>query len=295
MVRKIIFCVLGVFARLFLNTRIGRTVLYEEAPKNQFLLAHTSENLYYIVNSSDKIIGKSVYLDKKSYDAQHLTNALNLFPCRKSILLDVGANIGTIGILGISKGYFDKCIAFEPEPNNFKLLKNNVWLNGLNDKFELRNEALSDKNNGSLEFELSEENYGDHRIRIKTTSGLQKEGDRKVISVSVNTLDNALSNENLDECVLFMDTQGFEGHVLSGAKKLLQNNPPIVTEFWPYGLNRAGGLDRFYDVLSASAYTSMWDLKNPSKKLKFSIDELRKIATEIGEEGNFTDLVFVKE
>ena len=97
------------------------------------MITKTSENLYYIINSSDKVISKSIYCNKKSFDAHHLTNALNLIPCSKSILLDVGANIGTIGIFGISKGYFDKCIAFEPDPNNFKLLKQNVLLNDLDE------------------------------------------------------------------------------------------------------------------------------------------------------------------
>ena len=27
-------------------------------------------------------------------------------------------------------------------------------------------------------------------------------------------LDQIINNENLDNCILFMDTQGFEGHVL---------------------------------------------------------------------------------
>jgi len=293
-VYKIMYYVLGSLAKLFINTKIGRKALYEKTPENQLLLTKTSENLYYIVNSSDKVIGKSIYSEKKSFDAQHLSNAMNLIPYRKSILLDVGANIGTIGILGVSKGYFNKCIAFEPEPNNFEILKYNVSLNGLDDKFELRNEALSDEDNSTLEFELSKDNYGDHRIRVQTTSGRYGEGDRKVISVAVNTLDAVLSNKNLGECVLFMDAQGFEGHVLSGAKKLIKNNIPIITEFWPYGLIRSDGLKRFYDVLSSSAYTSMWDLRNPSKKLKFSINELKKIASELGENGH-TDLVFINE
>jgi FkbM family methyltransferase len=294
-VLKSITLLFGGFAKLFLNSRLGREVLFSVIPKNQLLLAKTNENLYYIVNSSDKGIGKSVFRDQKSFDAHHLTNAINLIPDDKSILLDVGANIGTIGVLGVSKGYFKKCIAFEPEPHNFKLLHYNVLLNGLEDKFKLINQALSNETNGTLEFELSEVNYGDHRIRNKNTSGNYNEGDRKVISVPLNTLDSALIDENLDECVLFMDTQGFEGHILSGAKKLIQNNVPVVTEFWPYGLNRTNGLSLFYDVLSRSEYTSMWDLRKPQIKLKFSIDELKKIASGLGEDGDFTDLVFVKE
>lgn len=295
LVRKIIIFILGKFAKLFTSTRIGREAFYEITPKNQFLLAHTTENIYYIVNTSDKVIGKFVYCDKASLDAHLLTKALELIPRNKSILIDVGANIGTIGIFGVSKGYFEKCIAFEPEPNNFKILKHNVSLNGLSDRFDLKNEALSNVANGSIEFELSEENFGDHRLRITTTSGIHNEASRKVISVAVNTIDIALQDVKLDKCVLFMDTQGFEGHVLSGARKLIEANVPIVTEFWPFGLKRSGGIDLFYEVLINSGYTSMWDLKNPAIKMQFSIEQIKTIASKIGDDGQFTDLLFMKE
>lgn len=238
-IKKIMLRILTGVAGPFVNTRIGRAAFFEAAPQNQLLLAHTTEGIYYIVNSSDKVIGRSVYSERNSFDAHHLTDALDLISNPKSVLIDVGANIGTIGLLGISKGHFKKCIAFEPEPHNFKILTHNVSLNGLNDKFELRNEALSSEAVGTLDFELSEKNYGDHRMRIKTTSGIHNEANRKVISVVVNTLDRALENVNLDECMLFMDTQGYEGHVLSGANKLIQMNVPVVTEFWPYGLKRS--------------------------------------------------------
>jgi FkbM family methyltransferase len=294
LIKKVVMLILTFFARPFINTRIGREAFFQATPSKQLLLAHTTDDIYYIVNSSDKVIGRSVYSYKDS-DAQNLTDALNLISSPKSILLDVGANIGTIGIFGVSRGYFDKCIAFEPEPHNFKILTHNVHLNGLNDKFDLRNEALSSEAVGTLDFELSEENYGDHRIRIKTTSGIYNEANRKVISVAVNTLDRALENVNLDECMLFMDTQGYEGHVLSGANQLIQMGVPVVAEFWPYALKRSGGLELFYNVLSNSGYTSIWDLENPAKKLQFSINELKVIASRIGDGGGFTDLLFMKE
>lgn len=297
---KMIICKLVYFSfrpliKAFLTLRVGRDILFESMPKNELIIAKTNENLSYLVNTSDKVIGKSVYRDRKSFDAHHLTDAFALIPSHKSILLDVGANIGTIGILGISKGYFKKCIAFEPEPNNFKLLTLNVLLNELGEKFELRNEGLSNKKTGTLDFELSEENYGDHRAHIKKTPGRYNESSRKIISVAVSTLDSEIDCRDLDECILFMDTQGFEGHVLSGAIKLIQKSVPIVTEFWPYGLNRANGLSLFYDALSNSQYTAMWDLRNPSLKIKFNIDELKKIASELGMEGKHTDLLFINE
>ena len=88
----------------------------------------------------------------------------------------------------------------------------------------------------SLYFELSEMNYGDHRVQLQKVPVLANEDNRKVISVNANTLDSALDGYETDECVLFMDTQGFEGHGLNGAKNLIKKSVPIVSAFWPYGL-----------------------------------------------------------
>ena len=254
-------------------------------------MAKTNEGLYYAVNTSDVVIGKSIFRDQRSFDSQHLVEALKLVGKDRSILIDIGANVGTIGIFGVSQGFFSKCIAFEPEPNNFRLLQANIILNGLSEKFELRNEALSNKAGEVLNFELSEDNFGDHRVQIQKISGLYKEENRKVLSVNVNTLDYVLKDYELSECFLFMDTQGYEGHVLSGALRLIDERVPMVTEFWPYGLKRSNGLKLFYTVLSASRYTTMWDLRFPLKKLKFSIDEIKSIALDLGEDGAFTDLI----
>ena len=89
-----------------------------------------------------------------------------------------------------------------------------------------------------------------------------------------------------------MDTQGYEGYILSGALRLIDASVPIVTEFWPYGLKRSNGLDMFYTVLSTSKYTTMWDLRYPHEKLKFSIDKIKNIALDLREDGDYTDLVF---
>ena len=278
--------------KFLFQTRIGRDCLYSAQPKNELVIAKTNEGLHYVVNTSDNEIGRVIFRDRKSFDSHVLTEALNLIGKDKSIIIDVGANVGTIGILGVSQGFFAKCIAFEPEPNNFKLLQTNVTLNGLSEKFELRTEALSNKTDGVLNFELSEDNFGDHRVQIQKTSGLYGEENRKVISVNINTLDYALKDYDLSECVLFMDTQGYEGYVLSGARRLIDARAPVVTEFWPYGLKRSNGLDMFYKALSTSKYTTMWDLRYPHKKLKFSIYKIKNIALDLREDGDYTDLVF---
>lgn len=293
--RKAALAILGRVAKYMLGTTKGREAIFRALPENEIIIAKTEEGLSYAINSSDSAIGRYVYSKRKSYDAENLINALTLIPEQKSILLDVGANVGTIGILGVAHKYFEKCIAFEPEPNNFKLLKCNVILNGLESSFDLRNEAVSSVAGGEVEFEISDSNFGDHRVRVKNDPGRYNETSRKVISVKTTSLDSAINAIEIKKCILFMDTQGHEGHVLSGGKKLVKNSVPIVTEFWPYGLERSGGLNLFYKVLSDSPYTAMWDLKNPTEKFEFSVDEIKKIAARLGAQGDYTDLLLLDE
>ena len=81
-------------------------------PKDELIISHTKEGLYYVINSSDKIIGNKVFRDRKSFDSQHLIASSSLIKTKKSILIDAGANIGTIGIVGISKDIFQSNVCF---------------------------------------------------------------------------------------------------------------------------------------------------------------------------------------
>ena len=48
----------------------------------------------------------------------------------------------------------------------------------------------------------------------------------------------------------------------------------------------------FYKVLTTSKYSTMWDLRYPHERLKFSIDKIKNIALDLREDGDYTDLVF---
>ena len=272
----------------------GRDLIYSAFPKNELLIGNTEEGLHYVINSSDDTIGRIVFRSRKSFDSHHLLTSLKILDVKKKILLDVGANIGTVGLFAVKQGLVSNCIAFEPDPTNFQLLKINVKINNLADKFELHNVALASDKVGPLLFELSPKNFGDHRIHLSNSSGLSGEEKRKVITVDTNSLNRVCEKINLDECILSMDTQGFEGDILSGASSLIDAGVPIITEFYPYCLMRTNGLNKFYSALSKSKYKTFYDLRNPTISINFSIEEIKKIAKELGTDGAFTDLLFIK-
>src|SRR5206468_1769160 len=107
-------------------------------------------------------------------------------------ILDVGANIGTTTVELLTQRPTMRAVAFEPEAVNFSLLRQNVFANGLQDRVEMHEVALSD-HDGEVEFEVAPENPGDHRVRIgKATGAAFGEEGRTVRPVKAARLDTLI-------------------------------------------------------------------------------------------------------
>ena len=78
--------------------------------------------------------------------------------------LDVGANIGYFSILAAAAvGEAGSVMAYEPDPENYRLLQANVELNALRPRVISTAAALSDAN-GEGRLYLSADNLGDHQV-----------------------------------------------------------------------------------------------------------------------------------
>ena len=176
-------------------------------------------------------------------------------PLEGRVILDVGGNIGTTSIYATRLYGAAGAIAFEPAPENVRTLRLNLLENDATDVVSVFEVALSDID-GEVEFELSPENTGDHRVRSSqaaTTPGLIGEEHRQVVRVPSRRLDTLVAEGavNLDEAALiWMDVQGHEAHVLAGARETMQRGIPVVLEYWPYGLERAGGLELLHELIA---------------------------------------------
>jgi len=148
------------------------------------------------------------------------------------VVVDVGANIGYHTLLfARAAGPTGRVIAFEPAPDTFRLLEENVRANGY-ENVELVQAAASDAS-GRVTLQLSDENPGDHRI--------VGPGGREGIEVACVTLDERLAEGPLPD-VVKLDVQGAEPRVLRGMSSVLGRAPVrlLLTEFWPRGLVEAG-------------------------------------------------------
>ena len=189
-----------------------------------------------------------------------LRDTQRLPPKGQGTVLDVGANNGISCISMLHKGEFARAIAFEPEPDNYRRLCANIALNGLEQRIQSHNLALSNDNT-RLQMELSSYNLGDHRVRSRSPTNTEclNESQRQTVNVASRQLDSLLDAQSKKDIVLmWIDVQGHEPQVFEGAKSLLKSGIPVVTELWPYAMRRSGTSDQQYFELVRELWTHYW-------------------------------------
>jgi len=146
---------------------------------------------------------------------------------------EIGANVGFFTLLfsGLA-GPAGRVLAFEPDPENFRLLEKNAAANG-RANISCRRAAVTDKA-GSLKLYLSGENRGDHRI-YDCGEG------RPCVEIPAVSLDGELGPGGRVDFIK-MDIQGAEYKALLGMEATIRNSPSLamLCEFTPGLIRKAG-------------------------------------------------------
>jgi len=267
-------------------------------------LAVERDGMWFYVSTADQQVGRDIYVHGAS-DQRVMAKAVELIgealgtnPLLDRMFLDIGANIGTSTITALKRFGATDAIAAEPEPGNRKLFRCNLVMNELEDRVTILPYALSD-HDGTATLELSNSNWGDHRVRVDAVAqGHFDEQDRRTIDVRVVRFDDLAAEIDLDLSrvgLVWIDTQGHEGHVLSGASLLLESHIPIVMEYWPYGLGRAGGMADLRRLIETK-FREIVDLRaslHRNRRMSYSADrigDLESIYTGVAH----TDLLLLK-
>ncbi len=197
----------------------------------------------------DQCIGRALrqsgtFEEKKIKEVVHFLKQHHGF--KPECFVDIGANIGTHLIYSLNNELFKFAVGIEADSLNYTLLSRNVELNGLVNRVQLFNMALSNRS-GSVTMELSKTNFGDHRVRTRhqATATLLEEDNRLTYSTISDSLDDLFAERQIElssNTLVWIDTQGHEGQVLTGAQNTFtQEKPFVVIEFWPYGVERSSG------------------------------------------------------
>ena len=206
----------------------------------------------HIVNRYRKnfieIDGRKMYLDEKDSLKLSIKDfSPTLVKFWKSVIkkgdtvIDLGANIGFFTCLFAQLvGETGKVYAFEPEPNNCKLIRKNLEINGYKNVI-LEQKAVSNKS-GKIKLYFSYSAV-DHLI-YKTDQ------NRNSIDIDCITLDDYFSNSNVSINVIKRNIQGAE-KIIKNSKNLNH----ISVEFDPDGLKKFDSdPEQFLDTLIKMNY-----------------------------------------
>jgi len=219
----------------YLNRLRSKGVRFKVVPVNDYRMK---------IDLNDNVITQDLFISGQwePYESQLMANLLR----PGMTFIDVGAHVGYYSLLAArAVGPTGQVIAFEPSPDNYALLTENIELNNLAHTIRAENVAL-DERSGERSLYLSTFNTGDHRIYSTLSDDDQMfnaGAQRNSVRVSVRSLDEYLSERNIGSVdMIKIDVQGAEMAVLSGMRKTLSSNPNIIlfTEFWPHGLSRFG-------------------------------------------------------
>ena len=215
----------------------------------------SAEGFHYIGTAADNVIMWSTYTRDKNFAADEIKLFLALskkyygVDDSEGYFLDLGANIGTTGIYFCKKLAPNlKLLAFEPDAENFKILRINTILNDMEDKVTLVNCGLGDKKD-EMTLYRNLENPGGNRI-FKLPSELNLPPETiKIIPLDSYFAENKIAAEDVK--YIWIDTEGFEAQTLLGAKNLLTKNPaPVYMECNLRAWDNSGCFDDMLALLS---------------------------------------------
>lgn len=212
---------------------------------------------------------------KKKQDAFEIS-LLNKYIKKGDTVLDIGANIGFYAnILSAIVGEKGTVHCFEPDSTNFNHLKK--------DYGSLKNLVLNNKAVGPKTEVLKI--YTSKNLNVDHRTYKPEEYDQE-IEIDAVSIDDYL-NQNLKTDFIKMDIQGFEMQAVQGMLKTLDANPDvkIISEFWPYGLKKAGSsVTAYFNFLTEKGF-NCYLLENNSLSLLSS--EKVKSLEPLGEEHYF--------
>jgi len=198
-------------------------------------------------------------------------------------VLDIGANIGFYSqMLSDIVGSSGMVYSFEPDKQNFERLKANC---GHLSNVELVNKAVSNET-GLLKIYTSPMLNVDHRTYPVDNY------DAVLEIESVCGDDFFQSGKKID--FIKIDIQGFEVSAFKGMKRILTENPHlvIVSEYWPYGLNKAG-------ASTADLFSIFWNAGFSIFLIKYNgleeLDRLNYKATDIISESLYMNILIKRK
>lgn len=210
-----------------------------------------------IVNIRDHI-GYRTYITGKPFEmaVYHLANKLK--PSGRTIILDIGANIGTASVPVCAENNFE-LIAVEPSKENSALLLKNIFINKLKSKIYCY-ALVSKVTENYIKLFINKGNTGANSLSSLWNPSINLDDNRLVEFVPCKTFDEIFLEKNIDVkniIISKIDVEGVEEDVLNGSRKFLEiNTAPILLEYRNDIMKRDlnTNLSKVYKILSDLDY-----------------------------------------
>lgn len=220
----------------------------------QLAIAEGAETL--IVRVRDRRAQRTAFI-KGRVDIQTLERAMTLagITAPGGTLVDVGAGVGAQAVAAIQRGLFERVIAVEPDPENFRVLAANIALNDLGDRITAVRAALGSAPGARLGLAMSRKTPGDSR-----TVPLDDSASDTDVAETL-TLDAVAPSLEGGRDLIHVDVNGYEGKVLEGGTKALASGAAAVLHFSPREVARYGAIDAIQAAVTARG--GWFDLGQP--------------------------------
>jgi len=183
-----------------------------------------------------------------------VTDIINKIVKSGDVILDIGANIGTRSlIMGKSVGHMGNVFAFEPHPDVFKRLNDNIKLNNFNNitTFPI---ALSDKTSTEELYSYIDDNRNSSLYPLNDIKG----GEHSKIAVS--TIDSIVEEAKINRLNLIkINARGSDLLIIKGGEKSIIKFRPIVIfeynkESWAHSGSKWHDASDFFERNNHSLY-----------------------------------------
>jgi FkbM family methyltransferase len=311
------------------NDRDARIAFFEEAQEYAPYLGIDVDGARFVLSTDDSSLSKGMFGKRGRPEFTVLSRAVTIIQIlagddalADSLFLDVGANIGTTTVAALLWHGFGSAVAFEPEAENYRLLRTNLAINGMEDDVLTHQVGVSNRTGQSLivgypgggsrawlaeDLEMVRKA---ERPKSATGEDEEQEDDPKpqttnttTLEVDLVTLDGLVESGDIDKTrvgMVWIDAEGHEGHIFQGAAKLLEDGVPVVFEFNPVGLDERG--DRsLINAVAQDSYTHFVDARRrDADRPRFELhpadqlDAYAEHAWEAHGKGFFTDVLLLR-
>ncbi len=172
---------------------------------------------------------------------------------KNAVVIDIGANIGLFPIRLLMENSDIKFYSYEPLPNNFEILNENVSRNSFTrNRISIFNKAVLGKKQDNLKI------YFDNKKNYTDTSSVIPgfENNNDSVEIACTTLEEICdANQIQNISLLKLDCEGSEFSILYDSPiELIKNIPFIVLEIHDIDTNRnnLNGMKDFLDSLGYS-------------------------------------------